>query len=125
MDISEKYIKMCGKAYSKWFPQPGDYFCNKGEIYVYGVNPNQYESLLTEDDIWLPRQDQLQKMIKNYFAGLFNIVNNFGLWVNAKYTFKIKQKYIRQFNSMEQLWLAFVMYEKHQKMWDDIKKEWI
>ena len=48
--------------------------------------------------IWLPRQDQLQGMVE-YTVG------------------------VNKFNSMEQLWLAFVMSEKYNKKWDG--KDWI
>ena len=74
--------------------------------------------------IWLPRQDQLQEMVPEY--------SHFGL-VGAFYDFvfcpqnpdrtkgdeaKYVKDYPKQFTSMEQLWLAFVMKEKFNKRWD-------
>jgi len=34
-------------------------------------------------------------------------------------------EYINQFTTMEELWLAYVMYEKYSKIWDNKKGKWI
>jgi len=63
-------------------------------------------------------QDQIQEMLLQYY-GLHSIVKKF--W-------EFEQKMRKEENvgipseSMEQLWLAFYMHEKHGKIWNG--KEW-
>jgi len=54
---------------------------------------------------WLPRQDQLRKLIE---------------WLDSK------AEYNPYTYSLEMLWLMFYMYEKHNKKWNPINniKEW-
>lgn len=107
MDTSEIYIKMCEKTeeIQKAKPPYGEQWFR--EFYTY----------YPEDQlVWLPRQDQLQEMLLNEEIDTICLALNFydwvkaGLWANAEY-------------SMEQLWLAFVMKEKHNKVWNG--QEWI
>lgn len=66
----------------------------------------------TKKILWLPRQDQLQEILKPYpFSALLRDVRMF--WKGGG----------RYCNSMEQLWLAFVMKEKFNKIWNESK--WI
>lgn len=62
--------------------------------------------------IWLPKQNQLQDMVLN---------NNtcYGKHLYFHEWMKINQihNYLKNW-SMEQLWLAFVMFEKFNKVWD-------
>lgn len=67
--------------------------------------------------IWLPRQDESQDMIVKVVdyetaAILESKFHKFLVWLDEW-----------DFISMEQLWLAFVMKEKYNKVWDG--KEWI
>lgn len=67
------------------------------------------------------RQDQLQKMIS------FPNSEKIGIWFEKHIAFyewcgeRVKNKGLQnnwgEFESMEQLWLAFVMHEKHHKIW--------
>lgn len=72
--------------------------------------------------IWLPRQDQLQDMIfesheLNYNKSMYPQIECF-------YNFSVSMyKYKYPPNSMEQLWLAFVMKEKFNKTWNGT--DWI
>ncbi len=131
MDTSETYIKMCdcpeiqeqrpvaedrvGSTYYGWY---GIKLHNKK---VYSTNrPNE-----TIDSIWLPRQDQLQAMvIAKVSADYANtdispehrMVMVFASFVNAvRFPYKIPQN---DLTSMEQLQLAFVMHELHNKTWN-------
>ena len=73
--------------------------------------------------IWLPRQDQLQEMIewKPIFDGPpIPMVIAHGLYNFAQIRMR---QYCKQFSTMEQLWLAFVMQEKYQKVWSG--EDWI
>lgn len=66
--------------------------------------------------LWLPRQDQLQAMV-----GLspYQLCVSIARLVSAGYVDDdCESKYSEQFTSMEQLWLAFVMQEKHNKGWN-------
>jgi len=127
MDTSKEYIKMCEKAVEiHKYPadlKRGDVFAEMSlepdgfEIYVFDGNdyvPDVYF-------IWLPRQDQLQDMLGWTKA------------ITCKYTQSIYEfmETIRKgldddmenpFKSMEQLWLAFVMKEKYNKVWNG--KDW-
>jgi hypothetical protein len=79
--------------------------------------------------IWLPRQDQLQEMIEYLTDYDFELTSNGTEWF-LRYTAILRnldreriEGEIEYATSMEQLWLAFVMKEKYQKMWNG--KEWI
>lgn len=73
-----------------------------------------------KDCIWLPRQDQLQEMaIKkiggNHIAALSKLIQT--MLNQAGLGHYVSSPYFNHTNSMEQLWLAFVMHEKYQKKW--------
>ena len=69
-----------------------------------------YEKQFYNEKIWLPRQDQLQEI---YVHG------------GTPYGYTTLLNYFMKSNlipdTMEQLWLAFVMKEKFNKRWDDEK----
>ena len=70
--------------------------------------------------IWLPRQDQLQKMVRSKFANNLDMLMAFYAFVTEDKPFGFDAI----FNApMEQLWLAFVMKEKYNKVWNGEK--WI
>ncbi|KKL11044.1 hypothetical protein LCGC14_2549790 [marine sediment metagenome] len=76
---------------------------------------------------WLPRQDQLQDLVKDkylkyakksmfkYHEILLYHINSFSDEIRCS---QIKGHGYCYDNSMEQLWLAFVMKEKYQKQWN-------
>ncbi len=77
--------------------------------------------------IWLPRQEDLQKMVKiprrQYVDGTetreqyclsYLVTCLCGFFVENYYP----KQYLDIFTSMEQLWLAFVMKETHGKLWN-------
>lgn len=77
--------------------------------------------------LWLPRQDQLQEIVLGtyHFYALPTFFKLFcgneemyeGLY--TKKGFGLANK----FTSLEQFWLAFVMHEKYNKIWNE--KDWI
>ncbi len=75
---------------------------------------NREEYVKASKAIWLPRQDQLQEMVGGNPESLINDLNDWLEWID----FTIYNEYAKQFTSMEQLWLAFVMKEKYNKTWD-------
>lgn len=133
MDTSETYVKMCEqveeiqaqkreerhKNTGKWIA--GDFWTTVFRDGVFIVP--SHEDFWAEEPhythhpvecIWLPRQDQLQEMIKSIESSA-RILWCVGCWCNHN-------RYAEQFTSMEQLWLAFVMSEKWGKQWIEIKK---
>lgn len=139
MDTSEKYIEMCRAAdeiQKIWKAEVGDYvfppkthpcqairiLCSMGELsYPSGYSPYRNKQLET----WLPRQDQLQDMIKpKELVTQFGVNQN--LWgVLFEFDmFVMNERYYnpKRYSTMEQLWLAYVMYEKYEKIWDE--SEW-
>ena len=70
--------------------------------------------------IWLPRQEDLQKMvgdtpfynIKNAMFSVLDDFRNFAFTTNFRESIPL---------TMEQLWLAFYMSEKYDKVWDEEK----
>ena len=94
-----------------------DYYLIKRLNEVHILEENGIGSL---DSIWLPRQDQLQEMANKdafwcFKSGVLEIYN---------YETNEESIYFEQFNSFEQLWLAFVMQEKYNKIWYEEKQEW-
>ena len=134
MDTSKEYIKMCEKAVEIQklrIKQRGDYLIRPPSLFIQSsVDPRDYSQLYIKnlgvaddieimklDEVWLPRQDQLQDMIeaKSYTG----VLCFFNIFIKTKYD-KGSTLHNPQFHfgSMEQLWLAFVMKEKYQKVWD-------
>lgn len=80
-----------------------------------------------QGNVWLPRQDQLQEMVSD--RELLELARNFNSFCDPwegtgtmpqKVTViwcEKEERYIKQFDSMEQLWFAFVMEEKYGKIW--------
>ncbi len=103
MDTSKEYILMCEKAEEIQKFYPNDKISNF-------FSGNKLE-------IWLPRQDQLQEMIVKAYGNCrwHKVFSSFLNWYG--------DVNIVQIESMEQLWLAFVMKEKYQKTWSG--KDWI
>jgi len=125
MDTSEQYIKMCEKAKEiQGIPRHPEKphlnyrssacFIHQGGRLWY-IRGREHED--SNDYIWLPTQDQLQEMMGDFktcikLAAGVSLVNQGIIYEVGGY------KYCHQFTSMEQLWLAFVMGEKYNKVWD-------
>lgn len=99
--------------------------------------------------IWLPCQDQLQKIVADYYekidvfainkkfclnfselgiTELKQVFIDFATWITHPYLDgqdKIKLRPTNCFNNGEKLWLAFVMQTVYNKKWDELKNEWI
>ncbi len=127
MDTTETYIKMADcpeiqglrplASYLKYedgdilfahWPDGTSYPVEKrerriGMYTVLGNDPDKYSK-----SIWLPRQDQLQEMVDGGFT--HQVLEHFEGWYHSG---------INQYlASMHQLWLAFVMKEKYNKVWN-------
>ena len=144
MDLSKEYIKMCDcpEIQDGWEPTRGDNYIlgdampnNKHfAVIVLGCcwekcSGCRYEvEDLKAECIWIPRQDQLQEMYCSIpkdgkhqkeapsYLACCNVL------CEEIYEFS-KKDCEMGLQSMEQLWLAFVMWELYQKRWDGEK--WI
>lgn len=135
MDTSETYIKVCQKAgeiQGQCKPAIGEWFCWKPTGQVDIIRTDVFADIAQNNIggsfIWLPRQDQLQEMLGNYddVLGYWQKItwhwwhDEDGEFHNSNIDIK---KYLGKFTSMEQLWLAFVMSEKYNKVWDS--EDWV
>ena len=124
MDNSKEYIKMCDcpEIQELWKPILGDilyvWFPEMGVLRplpFIGV-VKKHDHTIRDNHTWLPRHDQLQEMIDltdNTGVDLFTICNFYGFC----------QAWNKEFLTMEQLWLGFVMNEKFNKQWKNEKWE--
>jgi hypothetical protein len=119
MDTSETYVKMadCPEIQDMWKPIEGDLArSQRSGVYVLFDSVIKAGELLgrfKHDHIWLPRQDQLQEMRTwDRRMSQREIIETFYVFISFE-----RKEYYDQFNSMEQLWLAFVMKEKFSKTW--------
>ena len=142
MDTSETYIKMSDcpeiqkearyigdnmEELGNWF---AFYVTGKWQppvIYTYGLCL-PYER--GDYAVWLPSQDDLQKMIIDHTKlNLLRIIRVFNFWFESQISegefndeYSFPKFYPINFTSMEQLWLAFIMKEKYNKVWTN--NEW-
>ena len=138
MDKGKEYIKMCDcpEIQEQWEPVIGDnvlFKYGRGEYHGVAVGktcafkivaffdrlPHQVEreigsflkgSPSRDNLIWLPRQDQLQEMVRYEYRSFYFMVQNFFEKSHGDNMFFL-------FDSMEQLWLTLVMKEKFNKVW--------
>jgi len=131
VDTSKEYIEMCWEA-----TEIQDIWKNRCPVPKYIFDRNYFCNSTTHKSTftWLPRQDQLQYMLDASVHIVLDIFHSF-VFPESDYgeiypdsiqekTVNEKEKYVNQFiESYEQLWLAFVMYEKYGKKWNG--KDWI
>ncbi|MHC1635857.1 MAG: orotate phosphoribosyltransferase, partial [Candidatus Methanospirareceae archaeon] len=78
--------------------------------------------LTKEKLIWLPRQEQLQNLLDvdfYYHAFVLDEPNN------AMRDIYSNDGLSSPFESGEQFWFAFVMWEKFEKVWDEKEEKWV
>lgn len=127
MDISKEYIEMCQKAQEIQDNKPTDFIIDNHNYLVIGENSgknNEIDGFYERGEYaWLPKQDQLQNMIKTDSYLLKDKTRGIRL---AEYCegWCLSNEYMEQFETMEQLWLATVMEENYNKRWNFETKEW-
>ena len=91
---------------------------------IFLAGDHEFESYKPEQLYPIPLQDQLQEMVGGYKEQK-DMITGYGYCENEYNKFKDMPctGYWDMFTSMEQLWLAFVMKERHNKIWDGDK--WI
>lgn len=117
VDLTEKYELMCIKAEEIQALRNGwssDYL---GEIWILPSGTR----ILTEQRIyagkmcaWIPRADQLTELIHFDYRDEKQ-VDELRLFILG----------YKELNTMEKVWLAFVMHKKYKKYWDDNLEEWV
>lgn len=141
MDTSEVFKKMCEKADLDWNPKFGDnVYCKstnetgivrsvykdyKNKVWICFSRESEGEGVFEFNaprDNYIPlwRQDQLQDKVRSKLTytdaigAVWKLHNAVGPNRTSSYA---------RLNSLEQIWLAFVMEEEYDKVWDG--KEWI
>lgn len=122
------YIKMCEKATDiqkqnyhigciKEFAifQGGGIILDGNGSWWYGYEKTEHPPFEIRLKVWLPRQDDLQDMISDDVHDLISEFDGFVSFPEEWGNFP--------FASLEQLWLAFVMKEKYNKVWNG--EDWI
>ena len=73
--------------------------------------------------IWLPTQEQLQGMVKGKIIHIWGTFNSLDMAVSSiDRNKRDSHKVCSKSKSMNELWLAFVMKEKYNKIWTG--KDW-
>lgn len=132
MDTSKQFIKMadCPEIQEQWTIPPceGDFYrLYKDKINIWHKNDEHLNQDSLPMSTWLPRQDQIQAMIltelKKSFkeAGIFLVNNFFWHWLYDPNR-RSKLEYV---DTLEKLWLAFYLYEKHSKVWSSKEEKWV
>ena len=117
MDTTEKYIKMCEEAEEIQKAWNSDKYADflwlrfSREIILEKTNN-------LSGTVWLPHQDQFQEiLLKDY--DIYALTEQFASYVYHRFVLYDELN----FTSLEQWWLAFVMHEKYDKIWDN--ENWI
>jgi hypothetical protein len=127
MDKSSPYIKMCESAnviQKQWKPEFGDFFVSMSLGLTSQSQPitsdleKKVSYLKTIKAVWLPRQDQLQEMVMENYAMPWDLAIAFSNDLMGE-----DASYFEKFDSMEKLWLAFIMLEKYKRKWKE--GEWV
>ena len=143
VDTSDTYIKMCEQAeeiqeYSRNGFGLTQLFILPKNIDVLTINQRQYSGIYSTYSwaldhsgnywlipptknpcIWLPRQDQLQEMVKGRTFGSYaELLRWFSSHIDTMFQ-QLAPLDEKNTISPEQLWLAFVMKEKYGKVWLD------
>jgi hypothetical protein len=116
---------MCESAkviQKKWKPAFGDFFVSMSSgrtsacLSLVSELEKKVSYLKTIKAVWLPRQDQLQEMLIEKYATPWDLAIAFSNVLMDDNT-----SYFDNFDSMEKLWLAFIMLEKYGEKWSNGK----
>jgi hypothetical protein len=133
MDKSETYIAMCAAAtevQQQWRQQYGDFYVDHnrrlrcwlgvrdGSVKVKGNYCVSAEGnvIHVSRTVWLPRLDQLIEMAQVPGRRYENTTQDFFDWTKRTYA-QTGQTPGKQLDSLEKLWLAFVMQRNFGRLW--------
>ena len=96
-----------------------------GNLEKYIDRTSLWEQEMCGYDQWivLPYQDQLQEMLPKRTTWFENLYR-FYEWMTTHDPSHFSSP-CTMFSSMEQLWLAFVMWELHVKQWLTVEEKWV
>jgi len=135
MDLTKNYIKMIdwSEIQDGWKPVEADIYYlrhyDSPSGHKTSKDPIGYWS---ETDpipshwhvVWLPRQDQSQKIVQREGKTAVDTLKRFWEWINEKCIYNhvlTGPEWIYPTispDSFEQLWMAFLFHELYQKWWD-------
>jgi len=116
---------------------------NSDKIYIYRGTASVFNNTFTYDNyetftknscIWIPHQNQLQKIAKKEGESLESLVSSFWYWIqgpdhqvsiptkSVQKSWEDWNNYICVFKSMEELWLAYIMDILFDKIW--VGRKW-
>lgn len=118
MDTSKKYVEMCYEASELQTKNFFQLIADKDVIV------GEYNTLFGGVATQLFKQDQLQQILLEDRLSVFDLIRDFNKFgdFDGKQS-ESSNKHTCFMNSIEQLWLAFVMKEKYNKIWSG--KNWI
>ena len=135
MDKSRQYIQMCKTSkeiQSLWLAKAGDFYVNSNNKVLcwipgpdhsprikhgFGIE-SQGKITRISPLTWLPKLDQLIYTAQLPKTGIRNISFIFYEWAKRPYG-RQDEPVNRFFSSLEQMWLAFIMFKKFSKIWHD------
>jgi hypothetical protein len=116
MDTSKEYIMMCRMAEEiQSEGRKKGIFTSKHDFFKY------VSEGCSNISVWLPRQDQLEEMLNGESWEKIGKLYAFG---NSRQNDAIHLN-SDKFNTLEKLWLAFVMQKKYKKKWLSEEQKWI
>ena len=135
MDQSPAYIRLCRNAHEiqeLWQKQHGDFFVGEQgriECWITGIHeardirqgvrvssPSGEGVIEIRKYVWLPKLDQLIELAQVPGRRYELITQDFFDWTRRDYGV-IPGEPRRIFQTLEQVWLAFVMQQKFEKGW--------
>jgi len=135
MDKTEQYFKMCDcfeiQGYRKKQKdfQKGDVLANfylgsyskpiLSDVIIFEKFSEIKNRLLV---IWLPHQDDIQKMIIKEKFGDFSA--HWDMCIDIPVQFVVKNPNL-ELSSMEQIWLSCYMLSIHRKIWSSKEEKWM
>ncbi|SCY84704.1 hypothetical protein [Desulfoluna spongiiphila] len=137
MDKSSRYIDMCKGAreiQETWNHKTGDIFATEeGEVLFwvpgkYGAPEIKNGFGVTRTDkvvtlaryTWLPRYSQLIETAQEGAGTSFRDVTfHFYSWLDTPYGPEAEQRPKELFSTNEQVWLAYIMEKRYDKMWSE------
>lgn len=132
IDTSEEYFDMSREAkeiQEGWSPQIGDFVYQNhptSKEWICGIIAYP-ESVTKNIEIiaWLPRQDQLQNILKKDLdkqLTFWHTIMDFERYFKAIWRDECKNDYPNEVN-LDRLWLNFFMKKKYNKTWSG--KNWV
>ena len=125
MDTSKLYIDMCRKAeeiQKQWIPTMGDFTATPSGYFnvIKFIESRGNEGAdFDDEDIWLPRQDQLQNVGWDHQGLKINKIQYTVYRISWVDELSIEEVFG---SSLEQCWLRFIMSYKYSKQWNG--KDW-